>query len=81
MVRVTKGYYDQLSSTISSVLRLTWDRDIREAEAQRFEKPEVMDIMGATIQPTSDRPTPIPTPTSGKDYAWLASALALEERQ
>jgi hypothetical protein len=81
MVRVTESYYNQLSSTITMVLRNKWEREVEKAESQRLTKPWVMDIMGAKIQPVGVTPNPSLEGSDELGPLWLALAISVEERQ
>lgn len=81
MVRVTESYYNQLSGTISLVLRNKWEKDVKKAESQRLTKPSVMDIMGAKLQLVGVAPTPSSDGSDDSGPLWLALAMSVEEKQ
>ena len=79
MVQDTTHYYDQMTSIVAPALKQKWEKEIFLAERQRFEKPSVMDIIGA--QDIHIRPGPRSAEQAEKNMDWLDLALAMEERQ
>jgi hypothetical protein len=81
MVQESKEYFQNISSTVSETLRMTWNQEIKAAEKKRLHDPSVMDILGAeqvkiTAAPDHSRVRP-----STAADEWLEFALAIEEKQ
>ena len=82
MVQETMAYFDNMSTTIFTAARWTWEREISHAESQRLNNPSGMDILGAR-DVDSDHSHLLPNQTvhPGSGPNWLHMALAIEERQ
>jgi hypothetical protein len=84
MSKETTVYYEKISSTVSAVLRRTWNEEIINAERHRLENPSLMDILGAQIdddQRPDQRPDEYRVQATGSGNKWLQLALAIEEKQ
>jgi hypothetical protein len=80
MSKETTVYYEKISSTVSAVLRRTWNEEIINAERHRLENPSLMDILGAQID-DDQRPDEYRVQATGSGNKWLQLALAIEEKQ
>lgn len=82
MVLKTVTYFDNMSATIPTTARRTWEREISSAEKQRLTDPSGMDILAAR---DADSTRTQPLPSLADDHrsvpAWLQMALSIQERQ
>ena len=81
MVRLTKTYYDQMSTTVSAGLKNKWETEIKKAESDRLCNPASMDIMGAKeTEPNPDLILSRPD-IEHSGLQWVALAISIEEQQ
>jgi len=81
MVGETKGYYDNITSTLDADLLRRYEAQIKDAEAARMENPKAMDIMANNGFKRNTSISPRSSVEESPLLNWLQMALRLEERQ
>jgi hypothetical protein len=78
-----KDYFEKLSSSVGSDDIQKWTREIFDAEKQRFQSPDAMDIMGTRNAAANKNDIPNAAEAEKNSFAevWILLALTLEEKQ
>lgn len=77
-----EDYYNNLCSTVDDNIQQLWSAEINNAENNRFETPDAMDIMGTRQAATVVQEGPSRTNESNNNgEEWISLALTVEERQ
>jgi hypothetical protein len=78
-----EDYFDQLTSSVEADDILKWTNEIVDAENQRFQSPDAMDIMGTRNVAANKNDFPNAAETEINSFAevWILLALTVEEKQ